>query len=87
MGFCYTQNQGVIAIPKDKQLHLLAGLALSLLAGLLLCPIGGLMAAVIVGFGKEVVWDWLLRRGTPEFLDFVATVAGGLVGYTLLKLI
>ena len=42
-------------MPKDKKLHLLAGLALSLLAGLLFCPIvdlataaGGSLGAVIL---------------------------------------
>ncbi len=75
------------AIPKDKKLHLLAGLALSILAGLLFCPRIGLAAAAVIGALKEIIWDWLLKRGTPEFLDFVATVAGGAIGYLLLKLI
>lgn len=74
-------------MPKDKQKHLLAGLALSLLAGLLFCPRIGLGTAAVIGALKEIVWDWLLKRGTPELLDFVATVAGGVIGYTLLKLI
>ena len=72
---------------KDKQLHLLTGLALSILAGLLFCPLTGLIVAAVVGALKEIVWDWLLKKGTPELLDFVATVAGGVIGYTLLKLI
>ena len=71
----------------DKKLHLLAGLALSILAGLLFCPLIGLVAAAVVGALKEIIWDWLLKKGTPEFMDFVATVAGGAIGYTLLKLI
>ena len=74
-------------MPKDKKLHILAGLALSLLAGLLFCPIVGLATAAVVGALKEIIWDWLLKKGTPEFLDFVATVAGGVVGYALLRLI
>ena len=74
-------------MPKDKKLHLLAGLALSLLAGLLFCPIVGLATAAVIGALKEIIWDWLLKKGTPEFLDFVATVAGGVVGYALLRLI
>lgn len=73
-------------MPKDKRMHLLAGLALSLTAGLLCTPFWGLTAAVVVGAGKEVMWDWLLKKGTPEFLDFVATVAGGLVGYALFSM-
>lgn len=71
----------------DKQKHLLAGLALALSAGLLFCPRIGLAAAAVIGALKEIVWDWLLKKGTPEPLDFVATVAGGVIGYLLLKLI
>ncbi len=76
----------MIAISKDKQKHLLAGLALSILAGLLFCPIVGLATAAVVGALKEIVWVWLLKKGTPELLDFVATVAGGLIGLAILKL-
>ena len=60
---------------------------MSLLAGLSLCPIVGLVTAAVVGALKEIIWDWLLKKGTPELLDFVATVAGGVIGYLLLKLI
>lgn len=70
-------------MPRDKSLHLLAGLALSLLAGLLFCPFIGLVTAAVVGALKEIIWDWLLKKGTPEPLDFVATVAGGVIGYVL----
>ena len=68
----------------DKLKHLLVGLALSLLAGLLFCPLIGLAAAAVVGALKEIIWDWLLKKGTPEFLDFVATVVGGVLGAVIL---
>ena len=74
-------------MPKDKQKHLLTGLALAIIAGLLFCPLVGLVTAAVVGALKEIIWDWLLKKGTPEPLDFVATVAGGVIGYLLLKLI
>lgn len=74
-------------MPKDKKLHLLAGLALSLVAGLLFTPKWGLVVAAVIGVLKEVVWDWLLKKGTPEVLDFVATVVGGFVGYLVLLFI
>ena len=74
-------------MPKDKQKHLFAGLALSLLVGLLCNPFWGLTTAIVVGAAKEITWDWLLKKGTPELLDFVATVAGGAIGYLLLKII
>lgn len=74
-------------MPKDKKLHLLAGLALSLLMGLLLSPKWGLATAVVVGAAKEIIWDWWLKRGTPEWWDFWATVGGGVIGWALLKMI
>lgn len=72
-------------MPQDKQKHLLAGLALSLLVGLLLTPVWGLVIAIVVGALKELVWDKWCKKGTPEWLDFWATVAGGFVGYVVLK--
>ena len=71
-------------MPKDKKLHLLAGLALSILAGLFVYPLIGLATAAVVGALKEIIWDWLLKKGTPEFLDFVATVLGGVLGAVIL---
>ena len=68
---------------KDKWKHLLVGLVLSLLAGLLFCPIVGLATAAVVGTLKEIIWDRLLKKGTPELLDFVATGAGGVLGAAL----
>lgn len=71
-------------MPRDKSLHLLAGLALSIAAGLFTCPAVGLAMSVVAGVMKELVWDRAWRRGTPEWLDMVATVAGGVVGYLIL---
>ena len=71
-------------IAKDKKLHLLAGLALSILAGLFVYPMFGLLIAAAVGALKEIIWDWLLKKGTPELLDFVATVLGGVLGAVIL---
>jgi len=65
-------------------MHFCAGLALSILAGLLYTPFWGLATAAVVGALKEIIWDWLLKKGTPEFLDFVATVAGGALGAVIL---
>lgn len=71
----------------DKQKHLLAGLVLSILAGLLFCPLFGLLTAAVVGALKEIIWDWLLKKGTPEWWDFWATVVGGIVGLVVLRLL
>ena len=68
----------------DKLKHFSAGLALSLAAGLFVYPLIGLATAAVVGALKEIIWDWLLKKGTPEFLDFVATMAGGVLGAVIL---
>ena len=72
---------------QDKLKHLLAGIGISLVFGVQFSPLIGLIAAAIVGALKEIIWDWLLKRGTPEFLDFLATALGGAIAYTVIKLI
>ena len=69
---------------RDKKKHFWAGLALAIIAGVFLCPLIGLATAAVVGALKEIIWDWLLKKGTPELLDFVATVAGGVLGAVIL---
>jgi hypothetical protein len=71
-------------LQKDKLKHAIAGVALSILAGLFAYPMFGLLIAAAVGALKEIIWDWLLKKGTPELLDFVATVAGGVLGAVIL---
>lgn len=70
----------------DKMLHFIAGLLIALLFGWLVYPAFGFFMAVLIGGLKEMVWDILLDRGTPEMRDFVATAQGGLVGCFLLWL-
>jgi len=75
------------AMQRDKLKHLLAGIGISLVFGVQFSPLIGLLIATIVGALKEIIWDWLLKRGTPEFLDFLATVLGGAIAYMAIKLI
>ena len=72
---------------QDKLKHLLVGIGISLVLGVQFSPLIGLLIAGIVGVLKEIVWDWLLKRGTPEFLDFLATALGGAIAYMAIKLI
>ena len=69
---------------KDKLKHAIAGVALSIVAGLFVYPLIGLATAAVVGALKEIIWDWLLKKGTPELLDFAATVLGGALGAVIL---
>jgi hypothetical protein len=70
----------------DKLQHFMAGLVIALLFGWLVYPAFGFFIAVLIGGLKEMVWDILLDRGTPEMRDFVATSQGGIVGCILLWL-
>ena len=72
---------------QDKFKHLLAGIGISLVFGVQFSPLIGLIAAAIVGALKEIIWDWLLKKGTPEFMDFLATALGGAIAYMVIKLI
>ena len=70
-------------IPYDKALHVAYGALLALLGALAALVIGqplwlgALLLAALFAVGKEV-YDRITRRGTPDALDAVATVAGAL---------
>ena len=72
---------------QDILKHLLAGIGISLVFGVQFTPFIGLIAAAIVGALKEIIWDWLLKKGTPEFMDFLATVLGGAIVYMVVKIV
>lgn len=88
---------------RDKKLHFWAGLAIAIVAGpfaffvidyfwptialVVTLPLLGLILAAAVGALKEIIWDWWWKRGTPEWLDFVATVIGGSIGALLLGIV
>jgi hypothetical protein len=71
-------------IPLDKAFHFLAGWAL----GATLAPISiwlALGAVVVAGAAKEW-WD-SKGHGTPEWMDFAATVLGGVAGVTTCRVL
>ena len=62
----------------DKLLHLIAGIYICMFFSILISNIVGLIMVIIIGVGKELIWDNLMKKGTPEILDAVWTVVGGL---------
>ncbi len=62
-------------IAKDKKLHFLVGFLIALLVNI--------YAVIVIGALKEI-YDKVSKKGTPELLDFIYTVVGGLMAYLLL---
>ena len=65
-------------LPADKSNHLIYGLVIFCVVGLY-SPLAGLVASVVAAAVKEA-WD-ATGRGHVEFLDFLATSAGGAAGF------
>lgn len=64
----------------DKLLHVLCGYIIALTVGIWL-PWLGALVGVAAAFGKEFLWDRLLKRGTFEWADINATLVGVLAGF------
>jgi hypothetical protein len=75
-----------LIVPADKANHFIGGQAVFAVAtpacylalpslGLMLSVAVGASIVALVAAGKEA-WDWKSGKGTPEVLDFVATVLG-----------
>jgi hypothetical protein len=75
----------VCKVPCDKQMHFLSGF---IIAAVLTPLIGAysIVVVAIVALLKEI-YDYLHKDiHTPDFLDWVATVLGGLVGFVVVAL-
>ena len=60
------------SIAIDKKDHVLLGIIIGFPLVLLFGFIGGLIGVFLVG-AKEVVNDWIFKKGNPEWLDFIAS--------------
>ena len=75
-----------MTIPKDKLLHFVAGLICATFVYLITLNLTiAIGASVILGIAKEIYDS--RGHGTVEVLDAVATVAGGVVGTILIKVV
>lgn len=71
-------------IAQDKLKHLAVGILFSILIPFI--GIYSLLICVILAFGKEV-YDYLSKKGTPETLDAVYTIAPTLITYLIYNII
>jgi hypothetical protein len=60
------------SIEIDKKNHVLLGVIIGFTLVLLFGQLGGLISIALVG-AKEVVHDWIFKKGTPEMMDFIAS--------------
>ena len=67
-------------LPQDKANHFIYGLAGFLGVGFVFGVVAGVLFSAFIGAVKEV-YDRVTKKGHPDALDFVATAAGGVVGY------
>lgn len=73
-------------IPKDKQLHIAVGFVVGTI-GAAIFPALGLALGVVIGAAKELYDARNRDDHTPEFMDFVATVAGAVLGEALIAVV
>lgn len=71
---------------KDKLLHLIGGVYLYLFLALLINSSIACGIVIIVGVMKELIWDRLLRKGTPEVMDTFMTSLGAITTHFLITL-
>ena len=71
-------------ILKDKLRHIVYSFAL-VVAGAFFMPLGwAALIVVVIGALKEWYWDGRLKRGVPEWGDFVADLIGVVLACLLL---
>ena len=63
-------------IPQDKKLHFALSTFISIVcmgaADIINISVWyGFFAVVLILASKELIWDWALGKGTPEWMDFI----------------
>lgn len=66
----------------DKTLHFVYMYAVQLTL-LLFFGVWSLFASLIFPLAKEFIWDKWMKRGYFEWLDFIASLIGGVVAYLI----
>ena len=69
-------------LPYDKSLHLLGGMIVFLIANSVLVGGWSLLVVLIAAISVEVI-DYVSKKGTPEIMDIIYTIAGGLLALIL----
>ena len=77
-----------MGIAQDKKLHF----ALSTFISIVLMGIAditnisvwwGFFTVLLILASKELIWDWAMKKGTPEWMDFVAGLIPAIIILTI----
>lgn len=61
------------SLPQDKANHAVYGTALYILLSYPF-PLLALGAVIFIATAKELMYDKIMAKGTPDYMDFVATI-------------
>lgn len=70
----------------DKKIHLIGSFVVCLLLSFVVHLLIAVGITLALGIAKELIYDKLLAKGTPEWNDFLADVVG-VVGAVLIKVV
>lgn len=74
-------------LQKDKILHFVISALIVLILAPFIKIAPAILIAAAVGLGKEVIWDYVLGKGTPDLADLLADIFGILAGAILAQFI
>lgn len=79
-----TSKMRLPPIAQDKANHAIYGALIFFVLQFVLSPVFALLGVAIVAATKEI-YDFISKSGTPDVLDFLATIAGSLPLFFLLS--
>lgn len=69
-----------MTLPIDKLLHFLISALMVLCLNAFFNPAISAGVVILIGVAKEAIWDYLLKKGTPELEDIFADLLGVVFG-------
>lgn len=66
-------------IPIDKANHFFYGFIIFMLSSLFFNNLISFLIVCAIALIKEVIYDKLLKKGTPDYLDFIASISPALL--------
>ena len=73
-------------VPTDKLLHFLVSALILMYLAQFLPPIYATIIALLIGGAKEYIWDYKMKKGTPEWYDMFANTLGVIASLIIIGL-